>query len=71
MDTVFKVQPDKQNPFGMRRTVRIPEGADFLEINVSTMKNLIRLGKVRSVKIGGSRRILVESLLYIAERGTE
>jgi hypothetical protein len=71
MAAVLEVPPDKQNPFGMRRIVRIPEGADFLEINVSTMKNLIRSGKVRSVKIGGSRRVLVDSLLEIAERGTE
>ena len=66
-----QIQPAQENTFGNRRTVRIPEGADFLEIKVSTMKNLIRRGLVKSIKVGGSRRILVRSLLDIAENGTK
>jgi hypothetical protein len=57
--------------FGLSQMVTLAEGEVFLRVSHSTMKNLIRTGKVRSVKIGGSRRILVDSLREIAMRGTE
>jgi excisionase family DNA binding protein len=49
--------------------VTLSEGEAFLGISHSTMKTMIRDGRVPSVKIGGSRRIPVEGLLKIAEKG--
>jgi excisionase family DNA binding protein len=51
--------------------VTLSEGEAFLGISHSTMKTLIRDGKVPSVKIGGSRRIPVDALLEVAKKGTE
>src|SRR5262249_44894532 len=65
-----QIASEVRHPFGTRRSVRIPEAADFLEVTTGTVKNLIRDGKIRSIKIGGSRRVLVDSLLEVAERGT-
>jgi excisionase family DNA binding protein len=70
VSTILEHASEAENPFGIRRSVSISEAAAFLEISKSTMKALIRTGKIRSVKIGGSRRILVDSLLHVAERGT-
>jgi hypothetical protein len=57
--------------FGTRRLATLLEGEAFLGVSHSKMKTLIRLEKVQSVKIGGSRRILVESLRDVAEHGTK
>lgn len=56
--------------FGIRQVATLSEAEAFLRISHSTMKTLVRDGKVSSIKVGGSRRILVDSLREIAERGT-
>jgi hypothetical protein len=71
VSTVEQSAADSIPHFGVRRVVTLAEGEVFLSVSHSKMKNLIRTGQVRSVKIGGSRRILVDSLVEIAERGTK
>jgi hypothetical protein len=62
---------DNQSPIGVRLTVSYPEGEVFLGVSHSKMKTLIREGKIQSIKIGGSRRILVKSLIEVSEHGTK
>ena len=71
MSAVEQAATNSLQQFGLSQMVTLAEGEVFLRVSHSTMKNLIRTGKVRSVKIGGSRRILVDSLREIAMRGTE
>ena len=56
---------------GERLAVTIPEAAASLGIGRSTVKELIRTGKLPSVLIFGCRRIPVDALRALAEKGTE
>jgi hypothetical protein len=57
--------------FGTRRLATLADSEAFLSVSHSKMKNLIRSGQVQSAKIGGSRRIVVESLRNVAANGTD
>jgi excisionase family DNA binding protein len=46
--------------------LRVPEAADALGVSRATVYNLLAAGTLRSVKIGGSRRIAQAELDRIA-----
>jgi excisionase family DNA binding protein len=69
VSAVEQAVSDAIQRLGLRRMVTLSEGEAALGISHSTMKNFIRDGKVRSVKIGGSRRIPIEELNRIQKEG--
>lgn len=71
MSAVEQATVETAHELGLRRMVTISESAAFLGVSHSTIKILIREGKVPSVKIGGSRRIPIDALLELARKGTE
>jgi excisionase family DNA binding protein len=50
--------------------VTIPQAATQLNISQTTVKKLVREGKLRSVLIFGARRIPYSALREFAEKGT-
>jgi excisionase family DNA binding protein len=50
---------------------KIPEAADALSVGQTTIKKLLREGRLPSVLICGARRIPVDALRKLAQRGTE
>ncbi len=47
----------------------VQEAAIRLRLSCSTVYNLLRVGRIKSVKIGASRRILGESIDAIIQEG--
>ena len=45
-----------------RRLLTIQEVATQLALSMGTVKELVRTGRLRSVKIGGARRVAVEAI---------
>ena len=61
---VFQVAPEP----GPRLLLRPTEAADVLGIGRSTVYELMRAGRLRSVKIGGCRRVSLVALTeFVAE----
>jgi excisionase family DNA binding protein len=66
--------PAPQTPSGQapeKLLYTIPEVASALAVGPTTVKQLIRDGRLRSVLICGARRIPVEAVRELAQRGTE
>lgn len=61
-----------KNPTEHRLAFKIPEAAESLSISRSYVYELIRMGKIKTIKIGRSRRITKNQLqAYIEEKEAE
>jgi excisionase family DNA binding protein len=53
-------------PIPARSLLTVAEAAEQLHLGQSTVKNLIRQGRLRSIKVGGARRIPVDAISELA-----
>ena len=49
-----------------RSLLTVGEAAEQLHLSQSTVKNLIRDGRLRSIKVGGARRVPVDAISELA-----